>query len=181
MSRACSGSNTRGFTLIEVIVAIGLLVALCVGASMLLTLAMEAIDRSRQRTMGVVLARAKLEHLLGLTWSVRDVGGALVLLSDETTDTGRAPPTATGRGTLPSPVDALSTSRDGYVDYLDSQGQPVGSPGAAIYVRRWSIERRGSGGSDAAELLIVQVLVTPRGRHDREAMWISGARLRRGA
>ncbi len=188
-------ARTRGFTLIEVVVAIGLLVALCAGASMLVTLALATIDRSRQRTTAMVLARAKLEQLLGLTWSARDIGGTLVLLSDETTDTSRAPPSATGSGTLPSPPDALSTSRAGYVDYLDWQGQPVfgaapgpGPPGpgppepavpdAATYVRRWSIERRGSG---AAEMLIVQVLVTPRGRSDRDAVWISGARVRRGA
>jgi prepilin-type N-terminal cleavage/methylation domain-containing protein len=132
MSRACSYTHqrqrNRGFTLVEVVIAIGLLIALCAGASMLLTLSLATIDRSRQRTMEMVLARSKLEQLLSASPGVDDV------------------------------------------DYPDSQGQ--------VYTRRWSIEHRGSG---AAELLIVQVLVTPRGRGDREGVWISGARLRRGA
>jgi hypothetical protein len=109
----------------------------------------------------MVLARAKLEQLVSMTWSVRDVGGTLVFSTDE----------------------SLTASRAGEVDYLDAHGQSVGSGGGAAYVRRWSIERRGSG---AAELLIVQVTVTTvaaaaAGRGDRDAVWISGARLRRGA
>jgi prepilin-type N-terminal cleavage/methylation domain-containing protein len=139
--------RSHGFTLIEVLIALALLIALCAGASTLLAIALDAIDRSRQREMALVLARAKLEQLVSLTSSV------------------------------PSPSDSLSTSHAGYVDYLDAHGQPLDAAGW-MYVRRWSIERRGSG---ASELLIVQVMVTPRGRRDREAAWISGARLRRGA
>jgi type II secretory pathway pseudopilin PulG len=188
--------RARGFTLVEVVIATALLIALCIGAAMLLTLTLGTIDRSRHRAMAMVLARAKLEQLLSLTWSVRVIG-VPVLSSDETTDASRSPPTASGRGTLPSPADALAASRDGYVDYLDAQGQWVGAagtaaagavPAAAVYARRWSIERRGAG---AAELLIVHVIVTTAasaradaaafGRTDRDAVWITGARLRRGA
>jgi type II secretory pathway pseudopilin PulG len=185
--------RSRGFTLIEVVIATGLLIALCIGAAMILTLTLDTIDRSRHRAMALVLAWAKLEQLVSLTWSARTVDSVLVLLSDESTDTSRAPPASTGRGTLPSPSDSLTTSRDGYVDYLDAQGQWVASgaaatiPAAACYVRRWTIGRSGAG---ASELLIVQVMVTTAasaragaaafGRSDRDAVWISGARLRRG-
>jgi Tfp pilus assembly protein PilV len=167
--------RARGFTLIEVVIAIGLLVALSIGAAMLLTLTLGTLDRSRQHAMTLVLARAKLEQLVSLTWSVRGVES------------------------LPSssPSDSLTTSREGYVDYLDAHGQRVAAdvsagataavPAAACYVRRWAIERSGEG---ASELLIVQVMVTTAasartgasafGRGDRDAVWISGARLRRG-
>lgn len=188
--------RARGFTLIEVVIAMALLVALSIGAAMLLTLTLGTLDRSRQHAMALVLARAKLELLVSLTWSVRDVDGVLLLLTDESTDTSRSPPVSTGRGTLPSPADSLTASREGYVDYLDGQGQWVAAdvsagaaavPAAACYVRRWAVERTGTG---AAELLIVQVMVTTAasartgaaafGRSDRDAVWISGARLRRG-
>jgi type II secretory pathway pseudopilin PulG len=192
--RCGSPRRACGFTLIEVVIAAGLLIALCIGAAMLLTLTLDTIDRARHRAMGIVLARAKLEQLMSLTWSARSVGGVLMLSSDETTDASRAPPTTAGRGTLPSPTDALAVPHAGYVDYLDAQGQWVGAasgtavPAGAVYVRRWSVERSGAG---AAELLIVQVMVTTAvsvragaaafGRSDRDAVWISGARLRRGA
>jgi type II secretory pathway pseudopilin PulG len=208
--------RARGFTLVEVVIAAGLLIALCIGAATLLTLTLATIARSRHRAMALVLARAKLEQVLSLTWSARNIGGVLVLASDDLTDASRAPPTAAGRGTLPSPIDTLTVSRDGYVDYLDAQGQWVGAaagtgagpaaggaggsggsgsggsgaavPASAMYARRWSIERRGTG---AAELLLVQVMVTTAaaaragaaafGRTDRDTVWICGARLRRGA
>jgi type II secretory pathway pseudopilin PulG len=142
--------RTRGFTLIEVVIATGLLLALCIGAASVLTLTLNTIDRSRQRAMALMLARAKLEQILSLTWSVRNVDGVLVLLDDP--------------GNARSPPDSLVTSRAGYVDFPDG------------YQRRWAITRTGAG---ASELLIVQVMVTA-GRGDRDAVWISGARLRRG-
>jgi prepilin-type N-terminal cleavage/methylation domain-containing protein len=168
--------RTRGFTLIEVVIAIALLVALSIGAATLLSLTLNTLDHSRQRAMALVLARSKLEQLVSLTSSVRDVES----------------------GPPPSPADTLTTSREGYVDYLDAQGQSVPDgaaagaaatvPAAACYVRRWAVERTGGG---ASELLIVQVMVTTAasaragaaafGRSDRDAVWISGARLRRGA
>src|SRR5690242_5336336 len=152
--------RARGFTLVEVVIATGLLVALSIGAAMVMTLTLNTIDRSRQRAMALVLARAKLEELLSLTWSVRSVDGELLLLTDATTSS--------------SPPDSLVTSRAGFVDYLDAQGQRIvagtagGMPSDTCYVRRWAIARTGAG---ASELLIVQVMVTA-GRGDRDAVWI---------
>ncbi len=157
--RAC------GFTLIEVTVAIGLLVVLCLGPALLVMFAADTIARARHQAMAMVLARAKLEQVLSLPWSVRVMGD--------------------------SPADALAMSRDAYVDYLDAQGQRVGAgveiPAAATYVRRWSIARSGSGTS---ELLTVQVMVTTAkaarravdafGQSGIDTAWVSGARVRRG-
>jgi prepilin-type N-terminal cleavage/methylation domain-containing protein len=191
MAKRASGF-TRGFTLIEVVVAIGLLVVLCIGPALGLMFAAETMGRARQQAMAMVLARAKVEQLLSMTWSVRVIGGVPVLLTDDTSDMSRSPPTSTGCGTCASPVDSLSVSREGYVDYVDAQGQWAGAgtdvPGAAAYVRRWSIARSGTG---LAEMLIVQVMVTTvtatrRGAiagvrpSDFDAVWLSGARLRRG-
>jgi len=157
--------RARGFTLIEVMVAIGLLVVLCLGPALLVMFAADTIARARHHAMAMVLARAKLEQALSLTWRVPVMGD--------------------------SPADALSVSRDGYVDYLDAQGQGVGAgveiPASAMYVRRWSIARSGSGTS---ELLTVQVMVTTAkaarravdafGQSGIDIVWISGARVRTG-
>ena len=145
--------RARGFTLIEVVIAAGLLAVLCAGATTVLLLTMNTIDRSRHRAMALVLARAKLEQVLSLTWSVRTVDGVPVLQTDEGTQ----------------PADRI--------DYLDAQGQPVPRSGAH-YERRWTIVRSGTG---PAELLLVQVTVTTTpARDDRDTVWIAGARLRRG-
>jgi type II secretory pathway pseudopilin PulG len=145
--------RAHGFTLIEVVIAAGLLLALSVGATMVLLLTMQTIAHSRHRAMELFLARAKLEQVLSLTWGVRTIDGVTVLLTDA--------------GTEP-------TER---VDYLDLQGQPVASS-AARYERRWTITRTGTG---PAELLLVQVTVTTfPTRDDRDTIWITGARLRRG-
>jgi hypothetical protein len=136
--------RARGFTLIEVVIAAGILIAVAVGAAMVLTLTLNSLARSRQRAIALVLARARLETLVS-------VGSASGL----------------------SPPDALTVSREGFVDYLDEQGQPVAAA-AAAFVRRWAIARSGAG---ASELTIVQVMVRTRG--DRDAVWISGARLAR--
>lgn len=157
--------RARGFTLIEVMVAIGLLAVLCVGPALLVMFAADTIARARHQAMAMVLARAKLEQALSLTESMR-------VMDD-------------------SPADALSVSRDGYVDYLDAQGQGVGAgveiPASAMYVRRWSVARSGSGTS---ELLTVQVMVTTAnaarragdafGQSGIDTAWVSGARVRRG-
>ncbi len=132
----------HGFTLIEVVIAAGLLVALCTGTVMVLMLTLNTIDRSRHRAMALVLARAKLEEVLSLTWSVRNIGGVPVLLTDE------------------------GTQSADLVDY----------PNAGRYTRRWTITHTGTG---ASELLIVQVRVCAT-QDDRDAVWIAGARLRRG-
>ena len=163
--------RARGFTLIEVVIASGLLIALSIGAALLLTLTLDTIAHSRQRAQALVLARSKLEEVLSLRWSARDLDGVLLLSSDA----------------------SLIAPGAGDDDYLDAQGQWIASgtaggiPASACYARRWVIARSGSG---ASELLIVQVMVTTaksaRGgtdafeRGDRDAVWISGARLRRG-
>jgi prepilin-type N-terminal cleavage/methylation domain-containing protein len=138
-----TSSASRGFTLIEVLIAMGLLATLCGGVSMLLTQTLVSLDRSRQREQAMVLARAKLEQLASAS------PDALAASGTESVD-------ADGAGA----------------------GAGVGVGVGSGYVRQWLIERRGSG---ASEMLIVQVMVTPRGGGDRAAVWISGARLRRGA
>ena len=114
----------RGFTLVEVLLAMTLLV---VGVSTLASL--------------VVLATQKMEQLRALTWGYDAAGRPI---ADTTTDLTMFPPGGSGVGLTVSPAGALRQNTFGYCDFLDASGTPVGAgtdpPARATFVRRWSIE-----------------------------------------
>lgn len=156
-----ASGSASGFSLIEVLVASGVLMVLVGGLAAIFGMSVEKAMASRVRTMEVVLARSKLEQLVGLAWGVRiDAAGAVEFVTDETTDLASEAGTASGAGTRSSPADSLEQARTGYVDYLDAYGRWVGTglspPARAIYVRRWSIAREGSG---LTEMLVLRVAV----------------------
>ena len=152
--------ETRGFTLIEVVVAVAVLVTVLAGVAGVWAMAAASTRAAREQTLAMQLARDKLEQLAALTWAVRSVGGADVLASDVTTNVSRLPATTDGSGTRASPQDSLGASRATYADYLDARGRwlDAGSspPGGARFVRRWWLARTGAGSS---EMLLFQVLV----------------------
>lgn len=147
-----------GFALVELGIALCVLVLAITGVCTLLPVAQRAVSAGRDQTMATWLATQRLEDLRALQWSVDDAG---VPVSDMTTDLSVAPFSGGGTGLLPSPTDALDVNRPGFVDYLDQNGQWVGTgavpPGAAVYIRRWQI----TADTDApADLRLLQVLVT---------------------
>lgn len=191
-SAAPRAMRADGFTLVETVVALGVLIALLAGLAGVWTMTAGATVSARHRTLAVQLARDKLEQLASLTWSVWTVGpGTDVIVSDTTTDTSRQPATSTGYGTSPSPDDSLAISRATYVDYLDAQGEWLGTgpdpPPRTRFVRRWWIARTGP---DPSALLLFQVMVAPLTtvarapagtwwRQHPDAVWLSSAKLRR--
>jgi type II secretory pathway pseudopilin PulG len=194
-------TGERGFTLIETVVALGLLITLLSGVVNVWTLTAISTVATRQRTLALQLARDKLEQLSSLAWCVHTSGEpgreVATLIDDTTSDLSQQPATNAGFGTQSSPSDALLNSRASYADYLDARGQWVGGgaaiPAGARFVRRWTIARRGTGPS---ELLVFQVLVTtvptavrllspaaapgasPAWRHP-DVIWLCGAKARR--
>jgi prepilin-type N-terminal cleavage/methylation domain-containing protein len=189
--RGVASNDRRGFTLIETVVALGLLVGVLSGLASVWARTAQATMAARQRTLALQLARDKLEQLAGLSWSVQTVGGVEVLTGDLTTDLSRQPAAGGGFGTSASPSDALFVSRATYADYLDAQGRWVGAgaspPGRARFVRRWMIAHSGAG---ASEMLVYQVLVTTVATAARlspaiawhqqpDVVWICGAKMRR--
>ena len=150
-----------GFTLIEVIVALAILVTVASGVVRLFALAIESGRTSRDRTMAVTLAASRLEELRSLAWSYElDSSGAAVARTDGSTDLSVDPPGTSGPGLLESPGGTLDVSTPPYVDYLDAAGQRVGAgstpPPRAVYARRWAV--RYFAGSD--RLAALQVFVT---------------------
>jgi prepilin-type N-terminal cleavage/methylation domain-containing protein len=162
MARAkYSFSNSHGFSLIEVVVSIGLLTVVSLGVAQLFATSTRANLTARGSTSTTSLAEQKMEQLRSLTWGFDDQGQGLPV-TDTTSNVAVSPMTQNGSGLNPSPADSLERNVAGYVDYLDAGGNWIGTgtdvPGAAVYIRRWCIQPVPTNPNNT---LVLQVLVTP--------------------
>ena len=116
---------------------------------------------ARGQTSTTMLAEQKLEQIRSLTWGF-DTNGEGLPVSDTTSDLTAYPSTQNGSGLNPSPADSLERNSTGFVDFVDAGGAWVGTgdtpPGAAVYIRRWSIQPLPTNPNNT---LVIQVLVTP--------------------
>lgn len=155
-----SFSSQRGFSLIEVVISMGLLTTVSLGVAQLFAVSTKANRVARNQTSAVALAEQKIEQIRSLSWGF-DLDGQGLPVTDTTTDLAFYPHTNTGSGLNPSPSDSLLVNRDGFVDYLDTNGAWVGTggtpPGNATYIRRWSILPLPTNPNNT---LVIQVLVT---------------------
>jgi Tfp pilus assembly protein PilV len=109
-----SNNGESGFSLIEVMVATGLLVTALVTLAQLFVISTRSNLGSHNTTYASVLAEQKLEELRSLAWGYDTQG---LPLSDTTTNTTVTPETPTGgTGLAPSPSTALQSNPTGYVD-----------------------------------------------------------------
>ena len=154
-------SSSRGFSLIEVVVSMGLLTAVSLGVAQLFALTTRANLIAKGQTSTTAMAEQKLEELRGLTWGF-DLEGQGLPLSDTTTNLAVYPPAHNGSGLNPSPSDSLEENTPGFVDFVDGSGTWVGTgttpPASAVYIRRWSIQPLPTNPNNT---LVIQVLVTP--------------------
>lgn len=130
--------DTRGFSLLETLVAAALVGTAVVALAHLVALGAGQTIASRRSLTALVMAQSKLEQLRALTWAYAPDG---TRLSDESTDLSALPPAPVGgTGLRPSPPSSLDQNIAGYVDYLDAAGASVAeSGGTAVYTRRWAI------------------------------------------
>jgi type II secretory pathway pseudopilin PulG len=164
-------SSQDGFSLVEVLVAAGLLATVLVSLAELFALSARANLASRNTTYASILAAQKLEELRSLAWGF-DPGGAAV--TDTGSDTAVSPVAASGgTGLQPSPPGTLQANTGGWVDYVGRSGSKIGGgaapPQNAIYTRRWSVEPRAAN----PDTIVIQVLVTRnrnRGNADQGAV-----------
>lgn len=149
--------HERGFTLIEVLIAMAVLGAAALVTGRFLATTTHAMAQARAQTSTATLAIARMEQLRALEWTFDSAGSPL---SDVSTNLSTDPPSQGGSGLLPSPAGALGENTASFVDFLDDRGEWVGSgsepPPGAMFVRRWSIDLPGDG---VADTLVVQVLV----------------------
>jgi prepilin-type N-terminal cleavage/methylation domain-containing protein len=133
--------SRRGFSLLEVVVALGILTTGVAALAQLATIAIRANANAAETTTAALLARDRMEQLRALAWAFDANGDGI---SDLTTDLAATPtPHSGGVGLTPSPSDALSRNTAGYCDFVDANGRSLGGgatpPARAIYIRRWSI------------------------------------------
>jgi hypothetical protein len=165
MRTAVSGSDSRGFALLEVLITAGIVVTMAAGASHIVATAIRVSHGARVRTMATILATEKMEQLRSLAWTHTTTSSPAISMSssDVTTDSSSDPATDDGPGLLPSPAGTLDANVAYYVDYLDGEGHWLGRgaspPRPAVYIRRWAVRPLAS---DPENILVFQVLVTPR-------------------
>ncbi len=163
---AAPGTGSRGYALIEVLVACALLVAVAAGTAQAISMVFRATLAGRTRTAATVLASQKLELLRSVVWHSELAGAPpqWQAISDTGSDLSADPPGAAGVGLAPSPAGTLESNVPPYVDHLDASGRWVGSqpvaPPGAVYTRRWSIQPLPG---DPDNTVVIQVLVTTPG------------------
>ena len=109
----------RGFSLIEVMVAIVILTVGLLSLAQMMVLATNSNMLSGRMTSSSSLAKEQLERLK-----------ATPFYSDVAART---------RSVALQPGGSLTDSEAGYVQFFDSEGQPVDGPGDALYEVRWQI------------------------------------------
>jgi prepilin-type N-terminal cleavage/methylation domain-containing protein len=125
-------SMLRGFSLVEVLVAMGIVCSATLAIAELPMLAMRTNEIARRTTLAAALATQKIEQLQSAAWAELHV----------------------------SPPFTLDRNSGGYCDFLDEHGRVIGDgdspPSATAYVRRWGVEM-----AAFAPVLVIQVTVGP--------------------
>ena len=112
----------RGFSLLETLIATGLIVTAVAGLTQLFALSVRFTRDAGQFGVALVAAQDKLESLRSLPFSYDEDGAPL-----------------THAALRASPAGALAGDVDGHVDWLDEGGRVLGEPGGAAFVRRWRV------------------------------------------
>src|SRR5689334_3090546 len=117
----CSRRAEAGFSIVEVMVATGLLASALVALAQLFAIATTTNAAARSSTLTMVLAEQKIEQLRALQYTFDRAG---LPVQDTQTDLAVYPPLATGgKGLAPHTENTLQANTDGYVDYLDPSGR----------------------------------------------------------
>jgi len=151
-----------GFTLLEVAVALGMLAGAVVALSHLVLASAAAGQDTRRADVASALAQERLEQLRGLSWGYEADGAPR---EDTTTSVAGLGGEETGSGLGLSPPEALERDTPGFVDYLDTSGQPVdaaGGPAGVAFVRRWLVASSPDGPGEALVLRVLVVRVEAR-------------------
>jgi len=119
-----SASSTRGFTLLETLVATGILITSLAGLAQLFVLSSQSARHAGVSGAALVAAQDKLEALRGLAFAYDSAGIAV-----------------TDGALRPSPSNSLARDTAPYVDWLDASGVARSNAASAVMVRRWRISR----------------------------------------
>jgi type II secretory pathway pseudopilin PulG len=176
LAKFASSKSESGFSLVETLVATGLLAGAVAVLGQMFAISMAENTSARTGTFAAVLAEQKMEQLRGLTWGFSaddDDAGLGLPLSDRSSNIALPIQSATGGpGLSPSPSNSLRANVDGYVDYVDGFGRIIGGgatvPAGAIYIRRWSVEPLPANPNDTVILQVVVTRSRDRGTADSQ-------------
>lgn len=110
-----------GFTLLETLIATGILVTAMAGIIQLVVFSVRSTRDGGLHGAALTAAQDKLEHLRSLPFGY-DQGGVPI----------------TGQELAPSPSQSLTEDTDGFVDVIDGEGAASSVVGG-VFTRRWRI------------------------------------------
>jgi type II secretory pathway pseudopilin PulG len=114
--------SESGFTLLETLIATGLIVTAVAGLAQLFALSVRFTRDAGQFGVALVAAQDKLESLRSLAFGYGEGGEPM-----------------TDPSLRASPANTLTADVDRYVDWLDERGIVVGCAASAAYARRWRV------------------------------------------
>ncbi|HYE89339.1 MAG TPA: hypothetical protein VEA16_23475, partial [Vicinamibacterales bacterium] len=112
-------SSVRGFTVVETLVAAGILVTAMAGIAQLFILGAHLTRQASRSGAALLAAQNKLEELRGLPLGFDAAGGAV-----------------THPDLQLSPASTLDADEPPYCDWLDAGGETQLDPDTAVFVRR---------------------------------------------
>jgi type II secretory pathway pseudopilin PulG len=134
-------TSARGFTLLETLIATGVLITALAGVAQLFVLGSQLAKQTSASGVALLAAQNKLELLQGLTFGFDTNGGV-----------------ETDPDLEPSSDRSLNENVSPFVDWLDSSGEPQADEEGAAFVRRWRITRLDGQLPDA---ITIEVCVFP--------------------
>lgn len=146
-----STGSARGFTLLETIVATGIMVTALAGIAQLFILSTHLTRRAGASGIALVAAQDKLESLRALNFAY-DAAGASI----------------TDPALQSSPPTSLDQDVEANVDWLDPDGEAAPAVGSAAFARRWRITTIGESSPDTIAIEVC-VFKTPVGPDHRSA------------
>ncbi len=149
-----ANASSRGFTLLETLVATGILITALAGVAQLFVLGTHLTRQASASGAALIAAQDKLESLRGLTFAF-DASGRPV----------------TDSGLEPSSSVSLSEDVPPYVDWLDDAGDVLEEAAGAALVRRWRISQVAQlpPESIAIEVCVFAKTATDRGPQSADA------------
>lgn len=132
-------NSPRGFTLLETIVATGVLVTALAGVAHLFILSTHLTRQANTAGAALVAAQDKIETLVAAPFDYDSSGAAV-----------------TDPALQPSPASSLDEDVDPFVDWIDRSGAPSESSDGAVFVRRWRVTSISDG---APESVAIEVCV----------------------
>lgn len=145
-----STEESSGFTLLETLIATGILVTALAGIAQLFVLSAHLARQASTSGAALVSAQDKLESLRSLPFAYDADGSAI-----------------TDPALQISPPGSLAEDVERYVDWVGPSGVSSESEGEAEFTRRWRVSAIGSSEPDTVSIEVC-VFKAPAGNHGAE-------------